>query len=149
MFIGTFHGIHRYIPVDYTGPEGSNYSLFLKVRKVTDEQGQPLKYSSKSQSGFRVLTIMIPEASDTSKRIHIFYSVRNAAKFFEDHDEFYWNVTGNGWPFAIDAAASYVRFPSEATGKLRAQAFAGVFHSSDRAMTDIQGANVMAQIAMP
>ncbi|HVH85334.1 MAG TPA: DUF2207 domain-containing protein, partial [Terriglobales bacterium] len=27
VFIGEFHGIHRYIPVDYIGPEGSNYSL--------------------------------------------------------------------------------------------------------------------------
>ena len=36
VFIGPFHGIHRYIPVDYTGPEGSNYSLFLKVQKVTE-----------------------------------------------------------------------------------------------------------------
>ena len=149
VFIGAFHGIHRYIPVDYTGPEGSNYSLFLKVRKVTDEEGQTLKYSSKTQSGYRVLTIMIPGATDTSKRIHIVYSVRNAVKFFEDHDEFYWNVTGNGWPVPIDASAAYVRFPPEATGKLRAQAFAGVFHSNERAMTDIQGANVMAQTLNP
>ena len=149
VFIGAFHGIHRYIPVDYTGPEGSNYSLFLKVQKVTDEEGQALKYSSKTQGGYRVLTIMIPGATDTSKRIHIVYSIRNAVKFFEDHDEFYWNVTGNGWPVPIDAAAAYVRFPAEAIGKLRAQSFAGVFHSNERAMADVQGANVMAQTLNP
>src|SRR5690348_14808384 len=55
-FVGSFHGIHRYIPVDYVGPEGSNYSLFLKIQKVTDEQGNSLKYSSKNQGGYRVLT---------------------------------------------------------------------------------------------
>jgi len=149
VFIGSFHGIHRYIPVDYTGPEGSNYSLFLKVQKVTDEEGQALKCSSKSQNGFRVLTIMIPGASDTSKRIHIIYSISNATKFFDDHDEFYWNVTGNGWSVPIDAAAAYVRFPPDAEGKLRAQSFAGVFHSSEKAMADIQGSNVMAQTLNP
>src|SRR5215469_9227214 len=52
VFIGSFHGIHRYIPVEYPGPDGSNYSLFLKVRKVTDEEGQALKYDSKTQRGF-------------------------------------------------------------------------------------------------
>ena len=149
VFIGSFHGIHRYIPVDYVGPEGSNYSIFLKVQKVTDEEGHALKYSSKTQSGYRVLTIMIPDATDTSKRVHIFYSVRNAVKFFEDHDEFYWNVTGNGWPVAIDAAAAYVRFPEDANGKLRAQSFAGVYHSNEKARTDIQGPNVMAQTEDP
>ena len=149
VFIGEFHGIHRYIPVDYPGPDGSNYSLFLKVRNVTDEEGQKLKYSSKTQSGYRVLTIMIPGAVDTSKRIHILYSVQNAVKFLEDHDEFYWNVTGNGWSVPIDAASAYVRFPPDAAGKLRAQAFAGVYHSNDKAVTDLQGANVVAETSNP
>jgi len=149
VFIGSFHGIHRYIPVDYLGPDGSNYSIFLKVRKVTDEEGQGLKYDSKTQSGFRVLTIYIPGATDTSKRIHIVYSVRNAVKFLGDHDEFYWNVTGNGWSVPIDAAAAYVRFPPELAGKLQAQSFAGVYRSNEKAMTDIQGANVVAQTSNP
>ena len=148
-FIGSFHGIHRYIPVDYVGPEGSNYSLFLRVQKVIDEEGNPLKYSSKNQGGYRVLTIYIPGAADTSKRIHIIYSVRNAVKFFDDHDEFYWNITGNGWPVAIDAASAYVRFPEDANGKLRAQAFQGVYHSNDKAITDIQGPNVVAETSDP
>src|SRR5690242_134032 len=60
VFVGSFHGIHRYIPVDYLGPEGSNYSLFLKVQKVIDEEGNALKYSTKNQGGYRVLTIYIP-----------------------------------------------------------------------------------------
>ena len=148
-FVGTFHGIHRYIPVDYVGPEGSNYSLILKVQKVIDEEGNPLKYSSKTQGGYRVLTIYIPGATDTSKRIHIIYSVRNAVKFFEDHDEFYWNITGNGWPVPIDAASAYVRLPQDANGKLRAQAFQGVYHSNDKAITDIQGPNVVAETSDP
>src|SRR5438270_8719619 len=149
VFIGSFHGIHRYIPMDYVGPEGSNYSLFLKIQKVTDEDGEKLSYSTKNQGGYRVLTIMIPGATDTSKRIHIRYAVTNAVKFFEDHDEFYWNVTGNGWPVPIDAASVFVRLPTDAAGKLRAQSFAGVYHSDEKAMTDIQGANVVAQTENP
>src|SRR5438270_4937094 len=116
VFIGSFHGIHRYIPVDYIGPESSNYSLFLKLQNVTDEEDRKLSYSTKKQSGYRVLTIMIPGATDTTKRVQILYSVRNAVKLFEDHDEFYWNVTGNGWSVPIDAASANVRFPAEPEG---------------------------------
>jgi uncharacterized membrane protein len=149
VFIGSFHGIHRYIPVDYVGPEGSNYSLFLKVQNVTDEDGKKLSYSSKKQGGYRVLTIMIPGATDTSKRVLILYSVRNAVKFFEDHDEFYWNVTGNGWSVPIDAASAYVHFPADAAGRLRAQSFEGMYHSNDKAMAEVQEANVVAQTDNP
>jgi len=149
VFVGSFRGIHRYIPVDYLGPEGSNYSLFLKIEKVIDEEGQRLKYSSKKTGSNRVLTIYIPGASDTRKRIHILYSIRNAVKFFEDHDEFYWNVTGTGWPVAIDAASAFVRLPAEANGKLRAQSYAGVYGSKEQAITDIQGSNVVAETSSP
>lgn len=31
-FNGAFQGIYRNIPVDYPGPRGSNYSLFIKNR---------------------------------------------------------------------------------------------------------------------
>ena len=149
VFIGSFHGIHRYIPVDYIGPEGSNYSLFLKVRQITDEEGRPLKYSSKTQRGYRILTIYIPGATDTSKRVHLMYWAPNAVKFFEDHDEFYWNVTGNGWTVPIDAASAYVRFPDDAVGKLQAQSFQGVYRSNEKALTEIQGAAVTAQTSNP
>ena len=149
VFIGHFQGIHRYIPVDYRGPEGSNYSIFLKVRSVTDEEGLKLKYNTKTQSGYRVLTIFIPGATDTSKRVHIIYFVRNAVKFLEDHDEFYWNVTGNGWSVPIDAASATIHFPAEAAGKLRAQSFAGVYGSNEKAEANILGRNVTVQTSNP
>jgi uncharacterized membrane protein len=149
VFIGEFHGIHRYIPVDYPGPDGANYSLFLKVKRISDGEGVPLKYSSASRNGYRVLTIMIPGAVDTTKRVHIVYSVRNAIKFFEDHDELYWNVTGNGWAVPIDAASVFIRFPQDLSGKLRAQSFVGVYRSNEKGMTEIQGSSVIAQTPNP
>ena len=49
-FVGEWHGIHRTIPVEYPGPHGTNYTLFLNVMSVTDENGNKLKYDS-SKSG--------------------------------------------------------------------------------------------------
>lgn len=34
--------------------------------------------------------------------------------FFDDHDELYWNVTGNGWDFPIDHASARVTLPGDA-----------------------------------
>ena len=35
-FSGPYHGIYRTIPVDYPGPDGSNYHLYLRMRGVGD-----------------------------------------------------------------------------------------------------------------
>lgn len=130
-FTGTFNGIYRTIPVEYPGPRGTNYTLFLKVVAVTDESGRSLKYESKRSGAYRKLKIYVPGATDTTKTVLITYSAPNATRFFDDHDEFYWNVTGNDWPVPIDHASATVQFPSTVNG-LRAQAFTGVYGSHDQ-----------------
>lgn len=45
-FIGEWHGIHRTLPIEYPGPSGTNYELFLNVTSVTDGEGGNLKYES-------------------------------------------------------------------------------------------------------
>lgn len=39
------------------------------------------------------------------------YDIWNAIRFFENHDELYWNSTGNAWPVAIRQATSTVKLP--------------------------------------
>ena len=121
-FEGEWHGIHRFIPVEYPGPRGTNYTLFLNVTSVTDGDGGKLKYESSTSNDFRDLKIYIPGAADATRTVEIDYTVRNGTRFFEDHDEFYWNVTGNDWPVPIDHATAVVSFPNSAAGSLRAQA---------------------------
>jgi len=41
----------------------------------------------------------------------ISYSTNRQLGFFADHDEMYWNVTGNGWIFPIDHASATVTVP--------------------------------------
>jgi uncharacterized membrane protein YgcG len=134
-FNGAWHGIHRFIPIEYPGPRGTNYTLFLKVTSITDESGNRLKYESSRSSDYRDLKIYIPGAVDATRTVEIDYAVRNGIRFFEDHDEFYWNVTGNDWPVPIDHATALVTFPSSASGSLRAQAFTGVYGSAERDAT--------------
>jgi len=131
-FTGAFHGIYRDIPVEYPGPHSSNYSLFLKVTGVTDGDGNKLKYDSSTRNGNRHLKIYIPDAVDATRTVQIQYTVTNAVRWFDDHDELYWNVTGNDWPVPIDSASASINFPPNAAGELRAQAFTGVYGSQER-----------------
>ncbi len=39
------------------------------------------------------------------------YRVDRELGFFKDFDELYWNVTGNGWTFAIDRAEAVIELP--------------------------------------
>ncbi|MGA2459032.1 MAG: DUF2207 domain-containing protein, partial [Terriglobales bacterium] len=133
VFVGEWHGIHRTIPVEYPGAQGTNYTLFLDVLSVADENGNKLKYDSSKSGAYRDLKIYIPGAVDTTRIVNIDYSVRNGVRFFdssgESYAEFYWNVTGNDWPVPIDHASAFVTLPENAAGGLRAQAFTGAYGS--------------------
>jgi uncharacterized membrane protein YgcG len=150
VFIGEWHGIHRTIPVDYPGPGGTNYTLFFKVTGVTDGHGNKLKYESSTSKGFRDLKIFIPNAVDTTNTVEIDYIVRNGTRYFPDHDEFYWNVTGNDWPVPIDHASARVSFPPAAAGSLRAQAFTGVYGAAERdATSEITNSDISFETTNP
>src|SRR5216683_758127 len=101
---GPWHGINRYIPVEYSGPRGLNYTLFLDVKDVTDDTGAKLRYETSRKRHYLNLKIYIPNADDSTRTISIHYTVSDAIKFFDDHDEFYWNVTGDEWSIPIESA---------------------------------------------
>ena len=142
VFVGEWHGIHRTIPIEYPGPDGTNYQLFIDIKSITDENGAKLKYDSSTSGAARDLKIYIPDAVDATRTVDIAYRVRNGTRFFDQYDEFYWNVTGNDWPVPIDHATASVHLPDSASGSLRAQAFTGVYGSTERdATAKVEGSN--------
>ncbi|MGP8140483.1 MAG: DUF2207 domain-containing protein [Terriglobales bacterium] len=149
-FVGEWHGIHRTIPVEYPGAQGTNYTLFLDVLSVTDENGTKLKYDSSKSGAYRDLKIYIPGAVDATRTVNLDYSVRNGVRFFDSYDEFYWNVTGNEWPVPIDHASAFVTLPETAAGGLRAQAFTGAYGSKQsEATAEVKGADVLSETTQP
>ena len=150
VFVGPWHGIHRTIPIEYPGPRGTNYTLYLDVRSVTDEAGTALKYDSSKSGADRDLKIYIPGAEDATRVVNIEYEVRNGVRYFDSHDEFYWNVTGNDWPVPIDHVSASVTTPQKAAGGLRAQAFTGVYGSTEgEATSEVKGAIVTFETTNP
>ncbi len=149
-FIGHWNGIFRMLPIEYPGPHGTNYTLFLKILGVTDADGNKLKYEVSRSGAYRKVKIYVPGAENTTRTVQISYRVRNAIRYFDDHDEFYWNVTGTEWPVPIDHASAFVSLPAQAAGQLRAQAFTGIYGSVDReATSEIQGATVVFETTNP
>src|SRR5437588_5968230 len=152
-FVGDYHGIFRLIPIQYPGPSHTNFTLYLKVLKVTDENGSPLKYEISTENEYRKIKIYIPGASDAQKQVLITYQVRNGIRHFDNFDEFYWNVTGGDWPVPVEHATAYVTFPTAAAAAgegLRAQAFTGAYGSKEsEATAKIDGARAEFETTNP
>ncbi len=127
-FIGVWHGMYRTIPVEYVTPQGFNYSLFVKLDGATDAAGQPLKVESSRQGHYLKWKIYVDDATDVDRTIRLHYQVRNGLKFFEDHDELYWNVTGDEWDVPVGNASAQVLLPPGVTG-VRTNEFTGSYGS--------------------
>ena len=132
-FTGTWNGIHRRIPVRYVDARGANYGLRLQLLGVTDEAGTALKVSRSRTQHEDDLKIWVPGAANAVRTVVIRYTVGRALKFFDDHDEFYWNVTGDEWPYPIGAARTRITLP-RAVENIRVNAFTGGFRSTERSV---------------
>ena len=141
-FEGSWNGIYRTIPVEYRTNEGFNYTLFLEPESVTDDNGNPLKYELSQQHGYKRFKIYVPNAVNATRTVIIRYKALDALRFFPDHDELYWNITGNEWEAPIENATARIVLPSGVTG-LHAMAFTGGFGSRGQEADVKVSANVV------
>ena len=144
-FIGSWQGLYRTIPVEYPGPGGFNYSLFLTDASATagsNGSGAPLKIEKSRQGPNLEFRIYVPGAADTRRTLSLHYRVRNGLRYFDDHDELYWNVTGSDWTVPIGSASAHVVLPAGVTGARAAQ-YTGAYGSrAQEAQVEILGSNV-------
>lgn len=103
------HGLFRDIPFRYTDELGEKTVMPLRVVSVTDSAGKPLKYKEERTGGVLRIRIGDPDEYVEGTQVYaITYTVENAILFFPDHDELYWNATGNDWPTGIGSALATV-----------------------------------------
>ncbi len=131
------HGIYRDFPTSYTDTLGNTYRVAFTLNDVR-KFGAPVSYHIEDQSnGIR---IYIGDAnvflSPGVYSYRISYSVTRELGFFKDHDELYWNVTGNGWQYAIDSAEANVHLPSSIPlTEVTTNGYTGPFGSKEEAYT--------------
>jgi uncharacterized membrane protein len=103
------HGIYREIPFKYVEERGNAIKTPLLVLSVTDGAGKDWKYKTKKKGNVVNIRIGDPKKYVEGRQTYVItYKVENAILFFDDHDELYWNVTGNYWWAPIKEASANV-----------------------------------------
>ncbi len=105
-------GIYRDFPTDYEDHLGNPYRVGFEVLEVLRD-GRPDAWHTKDQdNGVRVYIgkedVFLTPGEYTYT---IAYRTTYQIGFFTDHDELYWNATGNGWDFTMDRASATVTLP--------------------------------------
>lgn len=141
------HGIYRMIPVRYTDPRGYLYSLGFRLIDVVDGEGNTHPTRVTREGKYVKIRIGHPNELVDGRVVYVVrYRVRNAVAHFAEHDEIYWNATGNEWQASIDAASARVRLPGPVPrDELEALAYTGVFGSREQdALIDYPEPSVIA-----
>ncbi len=127
------HGIYRDIPIHDTDRAGQHFVLRLRVEEVTGDAGRPWPYQLESAGRSRRIRIGDPARTVTGLQTYrIVYTVqRGAVRVFPDHDECYWNLTGNEWAVPIRRVLASIELPPQAAD-LRAVAYIGAYGSTRR-----------------
>ena len=106
-------GIYRDFPTRYKGRHGERIRVgFTLVETSRDGQPEPNRVEGRG-NGVRIYL------GDPDKYVPVgehIYTIRYRATRmlgrFDEFDEIYWNVTGNGWVFPIDRATATITLPS-------------------------------------
>lgn len=146
-FTGSWNGVFRSIPVEYEDDRGFRYRLDLDVRDVRSGEGGELRHEISRDGRYRKIKVWVPDAVDREATVLLRYDVGNGLRFFENHDELYWNVTGTEWDIPIRRATARVVLPEGATGR-RANAFTGAFGAkgTDARVTEVDEGFVFENI---
>ena len=106
-------GIFRDFPTIYQGSDGRRYEVGFSFQGASRD-GRPEQSRVENRSnGVRVYlgnpSVMVPHGEHIYE---IVFRTDRQMGFFANHDELYWNVTGNGWDFPIDVATARVELPA-------------------------------------
>jgi len=146
-FVGSYNGLYRTIPIKYRNAQGLNWTLGISLQSARDDGGRNLRTETTRQGAYLKYKVWIPGAVNATRTMVLRYHATNGLRFFDEHDELYWNVTGDEWEVPIGAATAEIELPAGATG-MRAIAFNGIYGSTARdARVTIDG-NIV-RIAMP
>ena len=110
--IDIVHGIYRDFPLRYTDRAGNHYSVLFDITGVRRDGNSEPYHTEDLSNGIRIYfgssSYNLPSGTHSYQ---FAYNTNRQLGFFHDHDELYWNVTGNAWKFPIDAATATVLLP--------------------------------------
>ncbi len=125
-------GIYRDFPTTYPGNGRQIVVGFAFESATRDGHDEPWR-AEPLGNGVRVYlgsaSVMLPVGEHTYELV---YRTDRQMGFRSDHDELYWNVTGNGWEFPIDRATARIVLPADIpVGDIKLEAYTGAQGAKD------------------
>ena len=106
------HGIYRDFPTQYNDRFGNPYIIHFEVVSLERDDQPDDFHLRRLSNGLRIYMGKSNESVPPGEHTYeLTYAVDREIGFFGDHDELYWNVTGNGWAFPIQTASAIVHLP--------------------------------------
>ncbi|HWN75036.1 MAG TPA: DUF2207 domain-containing protein [Candidatus Udaeobacter sp.] len=106
------HGIFRDFPTTYIDPYNNRYVVGFQMLSATCDSA-PEQFRTEDYFNGKRIYLGNPN-SFVSPGQHVYtitYTTNRQLGFYKDHDELFWNVTGIGWDFPIDATSATVHLP--------------------------------------
>lgn len=108
------HGIYRTIPYMTKNSEGKKIVMNFSEFRLLDDKGVPYNFSKTKIDD--TYSLKIGDAERLLQGVHLYdiaYTVSGGMRYFSDHDELYWNVTGNGWEVPMLKASATIVLPQD------------------------------------
>lgn len=124
------HGIYRYLPLTYN-QDGKKIRHDIKNVRVTNlDDFQPIFFTKSSDGQNLTLKIGDADVTFTGQKTYVIeYDVDKAVRRFPDHDELYWDITGEGWQIPVLATKAIVN--SNFANINQTSCYSGRFGSDD------------------
>lgn len=121
------HGIYRDLPLSYRDSLGFRYQVGFQLLEVRADGATSDYHTQERTNGIRIyIGNKNVRVSRGFHRYTIVYRTDRQLGYFADHDELYWNVTGNGWAFPIEHAEAWVSLPATIpTSSIRVEGYTG------------------------
>jgi uncharacterized membrane protein len=111
------HGIYRDIPIVYQQADNVKKFTEVNIESVTDGKND-IRYNIERNKNNLRIKIGDPNILVLGeKQYWIVYNVAGVIQSFDDHDELYWNVTGNDWQVPITKVSATASIPSDEINK--------------------------------
>lgn len=127
-------GIYRDFPVEYRDRLGNTYLITVEPLTVLRNDLPEAFHTVRNRHDVRTYFGRSDRFIDPGVHTYTYrYRANRMLGFFDQHDELYWNVTGNRWDFPIDKASATVHFDFEVPrNEVLVEAYTGQFGSKEQ-----------------
>ncbi len=108
------HGLLRILPLTRTDKSGNHSDVKYSINSIKKDGTTEPYFTKEERDDWKIyIGDKDVELANGIYKYQLSYTVPFQVGYFDNYDELYWNVTGNGWDFPIDKATCQIFLPSE------------------------------------